>query len=384
MPNEMLAVVVPHYGQPTETFIRRYCLELCPERTVLVHFYPGASQWQINGAVYSLPQATFGSVPVWKAFRGFQKLCRVERLFGDPYTSHSLASFFRRHKVACVFSQYLIAGWNVDQVVKSMGLRHVIRGHGFDVSAALADPEWCRRYRELSDADAIVVPSPYQVERLQRIGLNNPGLMSVPYGVDLPASLLSRPAVVQTGPRVVRVVAVGRMVAKKAPLAAVQAFLLAAKSNPELQFTFIGTGPLESSVRDYVKQHDPSGRIQLVGARSHGEVLQAMNEADIFLQHSITDPKTGDQEGAPVAILEAMAHGLPVVSTLHSGIPYLVEHGVTGLLTNEGDVQAMAASIVQLARSADLRRIMGLAGSKRAENFSWERERETLIKLLFP
>ena len=382
--DEVLAVVVPHYGGISETFIKRYCLDLCPDRTVLVYFYPGACHWQVTGPVYFLPKATLGAVPVWKAFRGLQKMCGIEGLFGDPYTSHSLAAFLRKHQVTCVFSQYLTAGWNVHPVMKRLGIRHVIRGHGFDVSEALENPETCRHYQTLSDADAIVVPSPYQVDRLRRIGLTNQNLISVPYGVDIPEQQPARRTHAGEAGASIQVVAAGRMVAKKSPLSSVKAILAAAESFPEMRFTYIGEGPLEQLARDYVKQHDRRGIIRMVGAKPHGEVLQAMNDADIFLQHSVTDPDTGDQEGAPVAILEAMARGLPVVSTLHSGIPYLVEHGVTGLLTKEGDVPAMSASLLRLARSPELRQSMGLAGRKRAEGLSWQRERETLLKLLFP
>jgi glycosyltransferase involved in cell wall biosynthesis len=383
---EVLAVVVPHSGQGTETFIRRYCLEICPERTVLVYFYRGADRWQGNGPVYRLPEATFGSVALWKGFRGLQKICGIKRLFGDPYTSHSLASFLRRQQVTCVFSQYLTAGWNVHPVVKRLGLRHVIRGHGFDVSATLEDPQVCRQYLELEDADAIVVPSPYQVERLRRIGLNKANLVSLPYGVDLPDANTRGACAVSRGDGTasVRLLAVGRMVRKKAPLAVMQAFLKAAESLPTLQLTYIGTGPLEAEVQEYLKRHDHGGRIRLAGAKSHEDVLRAMDEADIFIQHSLTDPQTGDQEGAPVAILEAMAHGLPVISTLHSGIPYLVVNGETGLLTPEGDVSAMAHSIGQLAQSQEKRREMGAAGRKRAGLFSWSNERQHLGNLLFP
>ena len=84
-----------------------------------------------------------------------------------------------------------------------------------------------------------------------------------------------------------------------------------------------------------------------------------------------------------MAILEAMAHSLPVVSTRHAGIPEAVREGVTGLLVNEGDTREMAHALVALARDANLRRSMGIAGWNVArERFSWLRERADLQRIL--
>src|SRR5207247_4061449 len=119
------------------------------------------------------------------------------------------------------------------------------------------------------------------------------------------------------------------------------------------------------------------------GGQPNEVVQRLMRDADIFVQHSITDPDTGDAEGLPVSILEAMAHGLPVVSTRHAGIPEAVSDGVSGYLVDEGDTAGMAERIVALIRSADLRHRMGDAGWRRAkEDFSWERERSALLRIL--
>jgi glycosyltransferase involved in cell wall biosynthesis len=112
-------------------------------------------------------------------------------------------------------------------------------------------------------------------------------------------------------------------------------------------------------------------------------VQRLLSEADIFLQHSMTDPQTGDEEGLPVAILEAMAHGLPVVSTRHAGIPEAILDGVTGYLVNEGESALMAECLVTLARDVDLRQRMGEQGWLRAkELFSWKAERAGLLKIM--
>jgi len=108
-----------------------------------------------------------------------------------------------------------------------------------------------------------------------------------------------------------------------------------------------------------------------------------MAKADIFLQHSVTDPTNGDMEGLPVAILEAMARGLPVVSTRHAGIPEQVVEEQTGILVDEGDVDGMAKGILRLAIDPSLRQRMGQAGHRRAlANFMWERNRDELREVM--
>ncbi len=90
-----------------------------------------------------------------------------------------------------------------------------------------------------------------------------------------------------------------------------------------------------------------------------------MASADLFVQHSVTAPD-GDTEGMPVAVMEAMAFGLPIVSTLHSGIPEAVEHGITGYLVEEHGTEGMAVRISELLSDPQLCRQMGKAGRERA------------------
>src|SRR4051794_36516731 len=115
----------------------------------------------------------------------------------------------------------------------------------------------------------------------------------------------------------------------------------------------------------------------------HQEVLRRMRVADVFCQHSIVDPETGDEEGLPVAILEAMVHGLPVVSTRHAGIPDAVADGVSGFLVEEGDVAGMARHLARLAADPALRSRMGRAGRRIVEaRFTWPVERDALRGML--
>ncbi len=106
------------------------------------------------------------------------------------------------------------------------------------------------------------------------------------------------------------------------------------------------------------------GRVTFFGVKPALDIRLALQASDIFLLPSETQ-SNGDEEGIPVAIMEAMACGLPIVSTRHAGIPELIDDGVEGILVPERDPVALAAAIESLARSPERRKQMGEAGRKK-------------------
>jgi glycosyltransferase involved in cell wall biosynthesis len=155
------------------------------------------------------------------------------------------------------------------------------------------------------------------------------------------------------------------MVSKKRPDLTIRAFAAVAQRHLDATLFMVGDGPLRSECQVLVDHLGISQRVHFLGEQTHERVRELMNIADVFVQHSVTAPN-GDAEGLPVAILEAMASGMPVVSTLHSGIPEAVESGVTGLLIGEHDVNGMGRAMLTLTDNPDLARGMGAAGRVRA------------------
>jgi len=98
-------------------------------------------------------------------------------------------------------------------------------------------------------------------------------------------------------------------------------------------------------------------RVRFLGSRA--DVPDILRASDVFVLSS-------DYEGNPLSVLEAMAAGLPVVSTAVGGVPELVQHGATGLLVPAGDARALAEAITQLGRDADQRAAMGHAARQTA------------------
>lgn len=167
-----------------------------------------------------------------------------------------------------------------------------------------------------------------------------------------------------TGERI-HIVTVARLVAKKGIAYALDAVARLAQAGNAVRYTIVGDGPLRSWIAARVEQLGLGEAVSLLGWRTQDDVVDLLSRADILLAPSITDDE-GDQEGTPVAVLEAMAAGLPVVATCHAAIPEMITDSVSGLLVPERDVEALAAALVTLIQQPETRARMGLAGRSEA------------------
>jgi colanic acid/amylovoran biosynthesis glycosyltransferase len=374
MKTYQLAVITDSLGIRTETFVYKHMTELMPGKTVVVarrkaiHFddmevkFPYLVlgerkmnwQWLIRSGLY---------------FVKIKKLKPVQQMVGE---------YLRSHNIKVILSEFLNGSIKWINVAQQLGIKFFAHAHGHDVSAALRDPSICRHYLQLEATDGIITMSEHSRRRLMELGLSGNKIHVIPYGIEVPDAPLHRPS-----RDTIRCLAVGRMVAKKAPTLMLESFRRALLKNPNLRLGYIGDGELFDEARHFVSTHSLSDKVVLHGSQPNTVVQKLMKNAQVFLQHSRTDPVTGDEEGLPVAILEAMANSLPVVSTRHAGIPEAVLEGVTGYLVDEGDIEAMAQHIVQLTNSAELRDKFGRAGWERAkQHFSWEQEKSALLNLL--
>lgn len=129
----------------------------------------------------------------------------------------------------------------------------------------------------------------------------------------------------------------------------------------------VGDGSLRKQIEKRIVENGLQGKVVLHGARERPYIIELMRNSHVAVLTSIRG-SSGNREGIPVTLMEAMAAGLPVVSSQLSGIPELVETNVTGLLTPPGDSLAIADALESLFRSPDTRRDMGLAGRQKVSD----------------
>jgi len=127
------------------------------------------------------------------------------------------------------------------------------------------------------------------------------------------------------------------------------------------QCLLVGDGELRGSLEAQIAQLGLGAEIRLLGQQTRAQVSALMSAADVMVLPSVTTAD-GKREGVPVALMEAMATGLPVVASASSGIPELVLDGRTGLLAPERDAAALAEALGRLCADASLRHRLGAAG----------------------
>jgi len=133
-----------------------------------------------------------------------------------------------------------------------------------------------------------------------------------------------------------------------------------------MSLTIVGDGDLRKDIEALTLKPALEDRVHLTGALPHRKVMEHLEKAHILMAPSITTP-SNDQEGIPNVLKEAMATGLPVISTRHSGIPELVEDGVSGFLVPEKDAEALADRLIHLADHPEVWGEMGRAGRAKVE-----------------
>ena len=163
-----------------------------------------------------------------------------------------------------------------------------------------------------------------------------------------------------------RILGVGRLDPIKGFEHLIDACAKLAEQGADFECHIVGEGPLRPALERRIVRLGLQGRVLLLGARPQEQVQAAMREASVFVLACVVTPK-GDRDGIPVALMEAMATGLPVVSTDVSGIPELVIDGVTGRLAPPGDAQALADCLVNLLSDRSKAQQLALAARAHVE-----------------
>lgn len=251
-------------------------------------------------------------------------------------------------------------------IAKAFGRSVVMHTHGCEFHLFHANlPGWVRYGVNLSlqQADCVVTLSEsWRRYYIRHCGLSRNRVVVLPNPVDIPAAVPSRSqvnSVVSAAKEPpVRIAFLGRIGARKGAFDLIRAFAqLPAECRDRAQLMLAGDGEVQGAIA-LVNQLGLSQQITLMGWLSAAECKQLLSTSHLFALPSYN-------EGLPMAVIEAMAWGLPVISTPVGGIPELISHQKTGYLVEPGDIDSLAKSMQFLIENAGVRESVGQKARER-------------------
>lgn len=266
----------------------------------------------------------------------------------------------------------LHANWAVSGLVARAALRGkplVLTVRGSDVNR-FPEAGFMGRLvtRAMRQADRVVAVSQPLAECVVERGVAPDSVCAIRNGVALPKDLRRH-----SGPGL-HVLWVGRLTEEKDVPTLVEAFRRVHQVDPRAKLSLVGDGDQRPVVERLVAEARLVEHVHLLGAQPSHCVSDHYARADLCVLSSVS-------EGLPNVVLEAMAHGLPVVATAVGGVPDVVEHEATGLLVAPGDPQALADAMLRLVRDAGLRGRLGRAARRGVEPMSWQHAAERYLEV---
>lgn len=361
------------FSPPSETFIYEYICEMQRQgiQTDVLTLWQRNSDERPFQELFVVPPP-----PVWHPLR-IRKMIEVIFHLKDPLEEDF--SFYRPeiHKIVArlrpdaIHAHFGPAGVLIAPIAKIMHIPLVVTFQGYDITQLLRMPLWRARYRSLFQTGShFFAVSRALYERVIEAGAAASLVSILHNGIDLKKFEFSDPLNRFDGKNV-QLLYVGRFVPKEDPLRLIRAFLLCKTKLSEdkrITLTMIGDGPLRSDAQDLLRQLNLEGEVHILGEIPHDQIPLWLRRSHLYTQHCVT-AEDGDQEGLPVAITEAAATGLPIISTRHSGIP-------------EADVEGMAEKILELCHKPALWSQFGKAGRQHVgKNFSLQEQVQKSISI---
>jgi len=324
----------------------------------------------ISRSVFKSPLKILGSLlAIFRDSCGapLRQLCRIDQFYGKGFD--------------VLFCHFGPTGCKA-VLLKRFGLsaRLVTVFHGYDLSRYLLKHGNGVYDKLFKYGDMFLPVSRFWEKKLIDLGCDQQKISVHHMGIDVDKFQFKERSLSAGEP--VKLLTVGRLTEKKGQEYAIKALSNLAEKGLNFEYTIAGEGPQQEHLKALVSRLGLQDKINFTGAVNHDQAIKLYFQSHIFILASIT-AKDGDQEGIPVVLMEAQACGLPVISTLHTGIPELVKDGKSGFLVPEKNIDQLADKLDILMSSPVRWAELGSAGKDVVHNdFNNKKLNEKLVKLL--
>jgi colanic acid/amylovoran biosynthesis glycosyltransferase len=251
---------------------------------------------------------------------------------------------------------------NLAILLKEVGIisgKIITAFHGYDITEYL-EKNGKQIYKKLFKKGDLFLPiSERWKDKLLHMGCEKEKIVIHRMGINLEKVKSVKSKIAKEKP--VKILSIARLIEKKGIFYGIKAIEKIVDDYPTVEYLIIGDGPLKKELKDKIDELKLNQNIKMLGWMNQEHIFNILRNAHIFLAPSVTS-ESGDQEGIPVVLMEAMAHGLAVVSTFHSGIPEIIIDGENGFLVKERDADSLENKIKMLIKNPNLANQLGIKG----------------------
>ncbi|HEY0680193.1 MAG TPA: glycosyltransferase [Chitinophagaceae bacterium] len=339
-PDNIVAIATKNYHKYSETFIHD-CVRYWPGKIAWLYgdYYPQHCRLGENG-----PEINF------------RKADAPYNIAGGLTAANDLKTlrdFLHDLKPQAMLAHYGPTGVSLMDVCKQLHIPLYVHFHGYDAYRSDILTSYGRQYPKLFKvAKGLIVVSQAMHSQLRKLGAPAKKLHLVHYGVEV-AGVAQKPL-----PASPVFSFAGRFTEKKFPSHVIRAFKEVSLELPDARLVMAGDGELFNQCRMLTSELGLTDKVSFTGILSRRSVTDLLlNSTALVLPSGTTEQ--GDSEGCPLVILEAGAASRAVIATRHAGIPEVIDHGLNGILTEPGDINALAEGMLMLGKNPQLAEKMG-------------------------
>jgi glycosyltransferase involved in cell wall biosynthesis len=285
------------------------------------------------------------------------ELFHLDRPF-SPMLARWLTATLRRHRVALAHSHEFTMAVYGAWAARQAGIPHVVTMHGSRYYAGRLRRRIAMRMAVALSRSVVAVSQGLKRHLSRDLLVRASRIDTIPNGAQLtPVAQSALRAELRLGEGDQLAVAIGSLYPVKGHRFLLEALALLAERYPRLHVAIAGRGELEAGLRARARDLRVEGRFHLLGLRS--DIANLLAAADVFVLPSLS-------EGVPLAVLEAMLAGRPIVATAVGDVPTVLMDGRAGVLVPPGDAAALASGLAQLLADPTQARRLSTAASERA------------------
>ncbi len=330
---------VPSWLPQTQTWIYRQVTEL---QSLGIDTHVVCSRRE-NLNQFSLPNIhCLANEPRWT-----QLVDRTMRLLRPRHHLEYVVSIGRNIGAQIIHTHFGHTGWVNSGAVRKLGARHVVTFYGLDVNMLPAhSATWRRRYKQLfSEVDLVLCEGSHMATCIVALGCSANKVVVQHLGVDV-QHIDFVPRRWELGQPFRALIAASFREKKGIPYAIVALGML--NKQIPVEVTIIGDADAghasqveKKKILEALDQCGLASKTRLLGYQPHEVLFREAYQHHVFVTPSVTAADGDTEGGAPVTIIEMAASGMPVVSTLHCDIPEIIQHGTTGFLAEERNVEQL-------------------------------------------